>query len=361
MDNKPKNEYTGYYPKAGDELKFYLKHIIKLIKHGKPYENDKQFDGGTKPINRSKTRHGYDPGEDRKVYEANDPRGPKYEAGVEKARHDLKMRALRQSDPARKKMRQGKDWHSPPAKIKVGSYDPEVIKRNTRALLNDPKKQKEISSGKVQEGEEMIEEGYIKPYVSHSGSTATVMDSKGRIAASFSKKEHGPNYLDHANSHLKKNYDAYNTKDHKLSDLMNSPTVKHARTRHPGIQEETTRSLTDILGESMHDILDEERKVSSGATKAFLEKGKFKSKNTHVHDDDGVHVMKLHGNLIARHHPDGKVEVSHAGWGTKTTKERTNAIARAVGASGFSTRKHQLHHGDKPIDDDQWVTLRDNK
>lgn len=66
-----KNSDNGYYPKAGDELRFYLKHLIKLVKKEKPVEDDKLFKAtNVKTYDRKKDRHGYNPGEDQKVYES---------------------------------------------------------------------------------------------------------------------------------------------------------------------------------------------------------------------------------------------------------------------------------------------------
>jgi hypothetical protein len=56
-----------------------------------------------------------------------------------------------------------------------------------------------------------LEEGQ-KPYVSHSrggvgrSAEANVLNSKGETSKTFTKKEHGPDYMKKANAHLKKNY-----------------------------------------------------------------------------------------------------------------------------------------------------------
>lgn len=68
-----KNSDNGYYPKAGDELRFYLKHLINLVKKEKPVEDDKLFKAtNVKTYDRKKDRHGYNPGENQKVYESED-------------------------------------------------------------------------------------------------------------------------------------------------------------------------------------------------------------------------------------------------------------------------------------------------
>jgi len=59
----------GYVPKAGDEQKFVNKHVI--AKHSDANGNDDDvFDGAkVKPVNRKATKHGYNAGDDSKVYE----------------------------------------------------------------------------------------------------------------------------------------------------------------------------------------------------------------------------------------------------------------------------------------------------
>ena len=313
---------TGYYPKSGDELRFYLKHLIKKLKLSDPAKNDIQFDGGTKPIDRKKDRHGYMPGEDQKVYEN-----------------------VFYNDPVKKKRQQGKDWHSKPADTSKMSLSGNRLKKAVEAHKKEYRADPDKYARKMNEGDVVSldkarrEKSGHPEYVMHNGAKHKVI------------KVHPPeNYKGTTKYTL--------AKVHVQRGSSHSWPKKVEASETTPIKEETMKSLADVLGESVSDLINEERKVSSGATKAFLNKEKFKSKNTHVHDDDGVHVMKLHGNLIAKHHPDGKVEVSHAGWGTKTTKERLNSIAGAVGADRFSTRKHELHHGDTPIDSKDWITLR---
>lgn len=48
----------------------------------------------------------------------------------------------------------------------------------------------------------------MKPYVSHSGTTAEVLDSKGNTVASYNKKEHGVDYIKKAQAHLKKHFNS---------------------------------------------------------------------------------------------------------------------------------------------------------
>lgn len=58
-----------YEPKAADEKKFKDKHVT--VKHEDPNGNKEDVFTGSnvKPVERKKTRHGYDAGQDEKVYE----------------------------------------------------------------------------------------------------------------------------------------------------------------------------------------------------------------------------------------------------------------------------------------------------
>lgn len=59
-----------YEPKSPDEKKFKDKHISKLFPNMfADSQYDKLFKGSTAEIDRGKDRHGYNPGEDEKVYE----------------------------------------------------------------------------------------------------------------------------------------------------------------------------------------------------------------------------------------------------------------------------------------------------
>lgn len=66
-----KQHDLGYYPKSEDELRFYLKHIIKKLNLSDPTKDDKLFKAtNVKTYNRKKDRHGYASREDAKVYES---------------------------------------------------------------------------------------------------------------------------------------------------------------------------------------------------------------------------------------------------------------------------------------------------
>tara|TARA_R100000231_G_C5192436_1_gene124718 strand:- start:40 stop:333 length:294 start_codon:yes stop_codon:yes gene_type:complete len=68
------------------------------------------------------------------------------------------------------------------------------------------------------------------------------------------------------------------------------------------------------------------RKVTQDAVNAFMQHKKFRRGNTVVSVWKGYAKLYLHNNLIAEHHLDGRIRISNAGWPTRTTKERLNAI-----------------------------------
>lgn len=77
MDDQSKTHETGYYPKSMDELRFYLKHLVKKYKLSQPTEDDAVFNAtNVQYAGRKKERHGYEaadkPGNDREVYEGED-------------------------------------------------------------------------------------------------------------------------------------------------------------------------------------------------------------------------------------------------------------------------------------------------
>jgi hypothetical protein len=63
-----KDLFEVYKPKSPDEQKFVDKHVTIKLKD-RNGNGDDVFNGNTKPIDRKKERHGYDVGEDEKVYE----------------------------------------------------------------------------------------------------------------------------------------------------------------------------------------------------------------------------------------------------------------------------------------------------
>lgn len=108
--------------------------------------------------------------------------------------------------------------------------------------------------------------------------------------------------------------------------------------------------------EEAKEAIEEEKKVSGSATKAFLEKKPFKSKNTKSTGDE----LHLHGNKIA-YHKEGKIHATMAGWPTSTTKERLNSLSRAVGGEKFYTKGGKHYYGDREIKSDEHVELTKKK
>lgn len=69
MSIKLKTFLELYVPKAGDERKFVAKHVIKKTEDANK-NDDKLFKAtNVKAIDRNKDQHGYNPGDDEKVYE----------------------------------------------------------------------------------------------------------------------------------------------------------------------------------------------------------------------------------------------------------------------------------------------------
>jgi hypothetical protein len=69
------------------------------------------------------------------------------------------------------------------------------------------------------------------------------------------------------------------------------------------------------------------RQITEQAAQAFNGAYNFKLGATEVTilDDDGMTVMRLHGNTIAFKH-DGVVKITNSGWATNVTKERLNGL-----------------------------------
>jgi hypothetical protein len=95
MTKTLKNFLEVYKPKSPDEQKFVDKHVT--IKHSDRNGNgDDVFKGNTKTIKRKEERHGYDAGEDEKVYEETEIEeslGYGYKASSEKSKFDAGHRA----------------------------------------------------------------------------------------------------------------------------------------------------------------------------------------------------------------------------------------------------------------------------
>ena len=97
------------------------------------------------------------------------------------------------------------------------------------------------------------------------------------------------------------------------------------------------------------------RKITQDAIEAFNSNTPFSSGDTQVSiDDTGATCLKLHGNLIAIRHADGKqeLEISNAGWETNTTKERLN------GLPGVSIQQKQGVWYLNGVEwDGEWITI----
>lgn len=73
-----KNMLEVYAPKSKDEKRFKDKHVVAKYKLDDPSKDDKVFNGtNVKEIDREATRHGYNIGNDEKVYEETKPLHPK--------------------------------------------------------------------------------------------------------------------------------------------------------------------------------------------------------------------------------------------------------------------------------------------
>jgi hypothetical protein len=67
------------------------------------------------------------------------------------------------------------------------------------------------------------------------------------------------------------------------------------------------------------------RKITRKAVTALQRRKNFSSGNTAIKVIGDTATMYLHGNAIARL-TNGKLEVSHCGWQTNTTRERLNGL-----------------------------------
>lgn len=105
------------------------------------------------------------------------------------------------------------------------------------------------------------------------------------------------------------------------------------------------------------------RKIEEQMVAAVQTKMDWKSGNTAVIDNGTVLCVKLHGNLIARFHYSrglDRWEWTLAGWNTPTTRSRINALARAFGGAGVTTKRGQAYadlgrDGYRDISSDEWV------
>jgi hypothetical protein len=95
------------------------------------------------------------------------------------------------------------------------------------------------------------------------------------------------------------------------------------------------------------------RKVTNQIVHAFVNGKTLRVKNTRT---DG-NAIYLHGHLIAWKH-NGSVYCTMAGWGTPTTRERLNGLARIVtGHCAFSQRKHVQYFNGQPVSESDIIKL----
>lgn len=64
------------------------------------------------------------------------------------------------------------------------------------------------------------------------------------------------------------------------------------------------------------------RKITKEIVAAFMNREEKRIGNSHTRGE----FLYLHGNAIACLNPDGRIEVTTAGWNTPTTRERLNGL-----------------------------------
>jgi|688.fasta_scaffold03010_14 hypothetical protein len=130
--------------KSADEQKFVDKHVT--VKNPDRNGNgDDVFKGKTKPINRRKERHGYEPGDDEKVYEA--LKGSQHKIDANKNgkldAHDFKL--LR----AKKKVAEAAEDLEELSNATLGSYERKSAPDRNRDAGNVMAKRKQLGTNKV--------------------------------------------------------------------------------------------------------------------------------------------------------------------------------------------------------------------
>ena len=68
------------------------------------------------------------------------------------------------------------------------------------------------------------------------------------------------------------------------------------------------------------------KKITTESIKNFLDGVPFKKSNMEVSREGTIYYLKLFDNKIAARLSDGRIWITNAGWPTKTTKERLNAL-----------------------------------
>lgn len=96
------------------------------------------------------------------------------------------------------------------------------------------------------------------------------------------------------------------------------------------------------------------RQITEIMTRAFMNDNEKNLSNTSVQVKDGYTKMYLFGNLIARKEiATGKIEVTMAGYGTPTTRERLNGLPNC----SISQRNYIQYLNGKEIDTDAWYCI----
>lgn len=90
------------------------------------------------------------------------------------------------------------------------------------------------------------------------------------------------------------------------------------------------------------------RQITRDIVAAFMNHETKRISNSRTDGND----LFLHGNVIARHRPDGSIAITTSGWNTPTTRERLNGLP---GVKVY-VRSHQLYLNDRPWDG-TWVEV----
>jgi len=98
------------------------------------------------------------------------------------------------------------------------------------------------------------------------------------------------------------------------------------------------------------------RKITREASEAFFNRNSFRKSNTEVRVGDGMTILSLWGNDIARINQSGDVfEISNGGWDSRTTKERLNGL-RGV---SINQKNYTWYLNGKEWDG-RWVSVNDS-
>ena len=88
------------------------------------------------------------------------------------------------------------------------------------------------------------------------------------------------------------------------------------------------------------------RKITKESIKAFYNREPFKKSNTIVENVEGVTILKLHNNTIAKLDENNELFITTAGWNSVTTRERLNGLS----GIRLGTKKGQLYLNNIPWD-----------